>query len=124
MQSSTPLEPGAAITNGDGSELPTRTAELGQKAADAIDARRETVARGIDAAAASLQARADRLPGEKVASAARKTAQAMESAADYVREQDVRAMLQDVRQATRRHPGAVLLAAVALGFMLARALRR
>jgi hypothetical protein len=75
------------------------------------------VARGIDAAAASLQARADRLPGEKVASAARKTAQAMESAADYVREQDV-------RQATRRHPGAVLLAAAALGFMLARALRR
>jgi hypothetical protein len=127
METTTPTDPGASIHNGDGSTTPTsRTAtELGQRAADAIDAKRDSVARGLDAAASSLQARADRLPGaERVGGAARSTADAMERAADYVREQDVRAMLSDLRKAANRHPGAVLLAAAVLGFMLARAVSR
>ncbi|HET9864137.1 MAG TPA: hypothetical protein VFP37_11880 [Steroidobacteraceae bacterium] len=122
------MDPAASIHNGDGSTTPTstsRSAEFGQRAADAIDAKRDAVARGLDAAASTLQSRAGRLPGgEKVARAALTTADAMERAADYVREQDVRAMLSDLRAATNRHPGAVLLAAAALGFMLARALSR
>ena len=86
---------------------------------------RDTVARGIDTAASSLHEKADRLPGgERVASAAHDTADAMESAADYVRAQDLTAMLDDVRQAVTRHPGAALLAAAALGFVIARSLSR
>ena len=62
--------------------------------------------------------------GEKVSSGARRTAEALEDAADYVRDQDVRAMLSDVRQAITRHPGAALLTAVAVGFLIARGLSR
>ena len=78
----------------------------------------------IDSAAESLHENADRLPGgEKVAEAAHKTADAMESAADYVREQDLSGMLSDFRQTVTRHPGAALLAAAALGFVIARSLK-
>jgi hypothetical protein len=90
-----------------------------------IDDRREAIARGIDAAASTLHAKADSLPGgEKVTSAAHGTAEAMETAADYVREQSLRDMVLDLRQVVKRNPGAVLLAAVAVGFVLARALTR
>jgi ElaB/YqjD/DUF883 family membrane-anchored ribosome-binding protein len=78
----------------------------------------------MEAAAESLHSRADRMPGgEKVANAAHTAADAVERAADYVRDQDVRAMLSDVREAVKRHPGAMLLTAAAVGFLIARGLR-
>jgi hypothetical protein len=78
----------------------------------------------IDSAAESLHENAERLPGgEKVARAAHTTAAAVEKAADYVRDQDLSDMLADFRQAITRHPGAALLAAAALGFVIARSLR-
>lgn len=90
-----------------------------------MDDKRDTVARGIDSAASALHERAENLPGgEKVSRAAHATANAMENAADYVRDQDIDAMISDVRDTAKRHPGAVLLAAAALGFLLARALTR
>jgi len=86
---------------------------------------RETIARGIDSAASSLHSRADNLPGgEKVARAAHTTADAMEKAADYVRDEDLDAMVEDVQQLVKRHPGATLLAAAAAGFLLARVFSR
>ncbi len=48
----------------------------------------------------------------------------METAAGYVRDQDLRAMLSDIQQTAKRHPGATLLTAAAVGFLLARALFR
>ena len=87
--------------------------------------RRETIARGMDSAASSLHANADGLPGgEKVARAAHTTADAMEKAADYVRDEDMEAMLEDVQQLVKRHPGATLLAAAAAGYLLARVFSR
>ena len=78
----------------------------------------------IDSAAESLHENADRLPGgERVAEAAHKTADAMESAVDYVRDQDLNDMLSDIRQTVTRHPGAALLVAAALGFVIARSLK-
>jgi len=67
----------------------------------------------------------ENLPGgEKVARAAHSTAEAMKKAADYVRDEDLEAMLEDAQQLVKRHPGATLLAAVAAGFLLARVLSR
>jgi hypothetical protein len=87
--------------------------------------RRENIARGMDSAASSLHARADTLPGgEKVARAAHTTADAMEKAADYVRDEDLDAMLEDAQQLVKRHPGATLLIAAAAGFLLARVFAR
>lgn len=83
------------------------------------------MARGIDTAASSLHEKADRLPGgERVSAAAHDTADAMERAADYVRDQDLNDMLADFRDTVTRHPGAALLAAAALGFVIARSLSR
>ena len=83
------------------------------------------MARGMDTAANSLHETADRLPGgERVSAAAHNTAAAMEQAADYVRDSDLQDMLYDLRQSVTRHPGAALLAAAALGFVIARSLAR
>jgi hypothetical protein len=48
----------------------------------------------------------------------------MEAAAEFVRDHDVETMIDDARQLVRRRPGATLLAAAALGFVLARAFSR
>lgn len=126
MPNPTAFEPEFAGNTGDGgSQATSRAADLAQRAAAAIDEKRETVARGIDSAASSLHARAETLPGgEKLSRAAHSTAEAMEKTADYVRDQDVEAMLSDVGDVVKRHPGVVLLAAAAVGFLLARALSR
>lgn len=98
-------------------------AEPVQKAANAIDEKRDAMARGIDSAASSLHEHADQLPGgEKVAHAAHSAAGAMEDAADYIRDQDLRGMLSDVQDLVKRNPGVALLTAVAVGFLLARTL--
>ena len=86
---------------------------------------RSTLAQGLESAANSLHDRAESLPGgDKIVRAAETAAGAMDSAADYVRNQDLRAMASDLRQIIRRHPGATLAIAAGLGFLLVRALSR
>lgn len=115
--------PGA---NGEGgAQTTSRAAELGHRAAAAIDSKRSTVARGMESAASSLHSNAERLPGgERVSHAAHTAAYAMEEAADYLREQDLQAMLSDIRRTVTRHPGAALAVAAALGFLIARSFTR
>jgi hypothetical protein len=94
-------------------------------ATSAIDGGKDSVARGIDSAASRLREKADRLPGgEKVANAAYRAADVMETAADYVANRDLREILSEVRQLAKKHPGATLLTAAAAGFLLVRALSR
>jgi len=126
MQTPTSGETESPVNSGDGaSQATSRVTEIGQKAAGAIDDKREALARGIDSAASSLREQAENLPGgEKVVKAAHTTADAMETAAGYVRDQDLKAMLSDIQQAVKRHPGATLLAAAAVGFLLARSFSR
>ena len=93
--------------------------------AEAIDEKQDAVARGIDSAAASLHAKAESLPGgEKIVRAAHTAAEAMEKTAGYLRDQDINDMLADVRQVIKRNPGATLLTAAAVGFLLARVFSR
>ena len=110
---STEREPG--VSSGDGfPEATSRTSEIGQKAAAALDS-----------AASSLHAKAESLPGgEQVARAAHATADALETTADYVADRELTDILADAQEVARRHPGAVLLTAAALGFLLARTLSR
>lgn len=107
------------------SESTSRAAEFGQRAAAAIDDKRDTLARGIESAASTLRDNADSLPGgEKVVSAAYTAADAMEGAADYVRDQDLRGALSDIKDIVKKHPGATLLTAAAVGFLVARSFTR
>jgi hypothetical protein len=126
MPTPTSTDPASPAYGGDGGTQPTsRASEIGQKAADAIDEKREAVADGIDSAASSLHARAESLPGgEKIVSAAHTAAEAMEKTADYLRDQDLNDMLSDVQQVVKRHPGITLFAAAVAGFILARVISR
>jgi ElaB/YqjD/DUF883 family membrane-anchored ribosome-binding protein len=102
-----------------------KAAEMGQKVADKIDENRGAAASGLESAAGALRDRADALPGgERVANAAHATADAVVVAADYVRENDVKAMLTDVQKLVKNNPGVALLTAAALGFLMARTFSR
>jgi ElaB/YqjD/DUF883 family membrane-anchored ribosome-binding protein len=94
-------------------------------AAGMVDDKRGATAGGLDSAAATIRDNADRLPGgEKVAGAARAAADAVGTAANYVRDNDAKAMLADVQKLVKNNPGAALLTAAALGFLIARTLSR
>jgi ElaB/YqjD/DUF883 family membrane-anchored ribosome-binding protein len=102
-----------------------KAAEMGQKVVDKIDESRGTAASGLESAASALREKADTLPGgAKVANAAHATANAAGVAADYVRENDAKAMMADVQQLVKNNPGIALLTAAALGFLIARTFSR
>jgi hypothetical protein len=91
----------------------------------AIDGKKESIARGMDSAAATLREKAGTMPGgERVASAAYKAAELMETASEYLAERDARDILADMQQMLRKHPGATLLTAATIGFLLARSFSR
>jgi hypothetical protein len=84
-----------------------------------------TLTDAASSAASTLHEKADSLPGgPKVARAAHTAADAMQKTADYLQDQDWRSMLSDLRQVARRNPGATLLTAAAIGFLLARSMSR
>ena len=115
-----PLEGGDGISQG-----ASRAAEIGERAAAAFDDKRDAVARAIDAAASALHARVESLPGgPDVARAAQSTADTIQNAADYVRDHDLKGMLSGIARIAKRHPGATLLAATALGFLAVRSMGR
>jgi hypothetical protein len=121
----TPNDPLTPIAGDDSPQTTSKAAELRQRAAEAIDAKRDAVANKIESAAFSLRERAETMPGgERLAGAADSAAGAMQSAADYVRDHDVEEMLSDIQRTVKRHPGAALLTAAAVGFVIARALTR
>jgi ElaB/YqjD/DUF883 family membrane-anchored ribosome-binding protein len=99
-----------------------KVSDLGRTAADKIDENRDAAAGGLDKAASALHEKAGSLPGgETVSSLAHATAEKLSSTADYVREHDVKRMMTDVETLVKNNPGPSLLAAVAVGFLVARA---
>ena len=89
------------------------------------DESRGTAAGAMDSAAATLRDSAASLPGgEKVAGAARAAADAVGTAASYVRDSDARSMLADAQKLVKNNPGVALLTAAAIGFFVARIFSR
>jgi hypothetical protein len=118
MTMSTPNPDALGVSKG-------KAAEMGQKVADTVDQNRGAAASGLESAANALRGRADTLPGgERVASAAHATADAVGVAANYVRENDLKTMMADVQQLVKNNPGPALLTAAALGFLIARTFSR
>ncbi len=60
--------------------------------------------------------------GPRAAGAARRTARAFSAGADYVRDTSARDMMGDAMEVVKNNPGVALLGAVAVGFLVARAL--
>ncbi|NOT25660.1 MAG: hypothetical protein HOP16_06105 [Acidobacteria bacterium] len=93
-------------------------------AAAAIDESRSTAA-GLETAASAIHRGADDLPGgDRVRSFARATADRLSTSADYVRRNDTRRMMSDVKTLVTSHPGPALVVSAMLGFLVARSLSR
>jgi len=93
-------------------------ADFGRKTVDNLDAQRRPAAATLDQTASALHQRAD-----KIAGMAHATADTLQASADYVRQNDVKAMAKDVEDLVRRYPGPALGIAAAVGFLLARVVR-
>lgn len=92
-------------------------------AAAAIDESRSTAAAGLETAASAIHRGADDLPGgDRVRSFARATADRLSTSADYVRRNDTRRMMSDVKTLVTSHPGPALVVSAMLGFLVARSL--
>lgn len=99
--------------------------DAGRSGASAVDLGKDTLISGMDAAVSTLRHHAESLPGgEAVSDAAYAAADRMERAADYLADRDIKEILSDMRQVVKKHPGATLLTAVGIGFLLARAFSR
>ena len=101
------------------SHMKDKVTDLGRTAFTKIDGSRDSAAGGLESAASALRGNA-----EKVTGIAHSTADTLTSTAEYLRGHDVKAMIKDVEQLVRKNPGPSLIAATALGFLMARAFRR
>jgi len=107
------------------SNVTGKASELGQKAANTIDANRGSAAGSLDDAATALHDRVSSLPGgEKVAHLANETADKLGATAQYVRTHDTKEMMADVEAFVKSHPGQSLIAAAVIGFLAGRAFSR
>lgn len=103
------------------SDLKSTAADLGAAAGEQLDNGRTAAASGIDQAAASLHGHAQDLPGgERVAGFAHNAANKLSSTADYIREHDLSAMVEDMKALVKKNPVPALLGAAAIGFLLAK----
>lgn len=98
--------------------------DLGRNAAEMIDRKRGSAAGALDTASSTLHEHAENLPGgPRVAHLAHSTADKLQSAASYVRENDTKQMMADVEEVIRKYPVQSLLIAAGVGFVVARAFR-
>jgi ElaB/YqjD/DUF883 family membrane-anchored ribosome-binding protein len=104
-------------------DMKEQIANATRRAATKVDAQREPAAR-------ALENTADRLRGgidagiSKVSRAVSTTADKLQATGDYIRQNDVWAMMDDVKDMARRHPGPALVAAAVAGFLVGRAFSR
>jgi len=105
------------------SQVKDKVTDFGKKTAEKIDTQREPAAGALEKTASALHEKGDRVAAA-TSGAAHKTADKIQATADYIREHDVKAMMNDVEGLVRRHPGQALAAAVAAGFLFGRVFRR
>ena len=106
------------------SQVKRKVSDIGRNAVDKMEESRDAAASGLQSAASTLHQTADRLPGgEKVSNLAHTAADKLNSTADYVREHDLSGMMADVERLVKNNPGASLVAAGVVGFLVGRAFR-
>ena len=103
-------------------QVKEKVADLGRKAGDKIDEQRVRTADTFDNTASALHEGGDRF-ASSTSNAVHATADKIQTAADYLREHDAPAMMNDFEGLVRRYPGQALAAAAVVGFLAGRALR-
>jgi len=118
-------EPATSAFANAGARARETASKVGQKAADAIDSSRSGAARGIHGTAESIRSSAEYLPGgPNVRQFANQAADTLDSTADYVRDTDPAAMLDDLKEQARSNPLPFLAGALAVGFLAGWMMRR
>ena len=113
-------DPGTVADHGEAfTTIKSKAQGIGVRTAQRADKARVGVAAGLETVASTMHERSD-----QVARAGHRAADAVTSGAEYLRGHDVQTMMRDLGQVIRRHPGPSLLGAVAVGFLLGRALSR
>ncbi len=100
-------------------DMKERVAGIGRKAVDKLDDSRETAAGALDATASTLHTR-----GDQISVATHSAANKIHSTANYVRNTDVKGMVDDIENILKRYPAQTLAAAAFFGFLVGRAFRR
>ncbi len=103
-------------------QIKETVADLGRKAGDKIDEGRVRAASKLESTASTLHSGGERI-ASTTSNAMHTPADKIQGAADYLREHDTRAMVEDLEGIVRRYPGAALAAAAVVGFVAGRALR-
>jgi hypothetical protein len=99
--------------------------EMANSASETLNRQRQAAAGGLHQVAATIHEKAENLPGgPKAVNLAHGIADGMESTASYLREHDFEDMREDLMNICRRHPAQALLSALAVGFLVGRAIRR
>jgi len=97
-----------------------------EQALSLLSGKKSRAAEGLDRVSRAIRQTASNLGGEEGAGFSRYAEQAAEqiaTASQYLREQDLQALLRDVERLVRRRPAAAAGGALALGFVLARFLK-
>ena len=96
----------------------------GQRAMDAVESGRESAASTLDNAASNIRAKADSLPGgPDVSRFARRAADRIGGAAQYLRDHEVKDVMSGVETFVKDHPAQALLGAAVVGFLAGRSMR-
>jgi len=103
-------------------EVKDKVADLGRKAGEKLEQGRVRAADTVDSTAATLRDRADQF-ASTTSNAVHNITDKLQSAADYLRDNDARAMMEDVADFMRRYPAQSLAAAAVVGFLAGRALK-
>ena|ERR1700674_3862700 len=107
------------------SRVKEKAGEMAGKVSDTVDKTRDQAVHGLDRAASALHENAEEMPGgPKVVSMAHTVADGMESAAQYLRDANFEDMKEGVLSTCRQYPAQTLLGALAIGFLVGRAIRR
>ncbi|GAB1343443.1 hypothetical protein [Gemmatimonas sp.] len=85
---------------------------------------RDTIAGAIDHAADRLHDKADGMQNGRLAGFTDKTANALDATGRYVRDLSTRNVMDDMLAIAKDHPGKSLVAAMALGLLVGRAMTR
>lgn len=104
-------------------QVKSKVAEFSSSAADKINQNRGTAATTMQGAAETLHEKADQLhmSGEKVSNLAHTAADRLSETAEYVRDNDLYAMVDDLEHLVKKNPGPALAFAVGFGFLVGRA---
>ena len=107
------------------SKLKDKASQVTSTVSDTVGRQRDNVAGGLDRVASTIHEKAGSLPGgQRAANAANSLADGMESTASYLRDHNLKDMGDSLTGICRKYPVQSLVAALTIGVLVGRALRK